>query len=185
MSTGIFFRAERNGKFQPVELEELNPQERAAAMAKFDRDGLLRTIDIIIDDKIDFDPKGHGAIWDAVQKLSPWHESNDMPWCDEILCGLSGALRDKEETGKEVERLKTEVKNLSQRNNEVRLERDLFKTYWAEASDKLHATSAECEKVKEALAVATIHMDAMASLLTEKIREVDNYRAMIQRGGLT
>src|SRR3954471_23598604 len=30
--------------------------------------------------------KGTEAIWNAVQKLSPWCESNDMEWADEILC---------------------------------------------------------------------------------------------------
>ncbi len=32
---------------------------------------------------------GSEAIWKAVQEIGPWSESNDMPWEDEILCGLS------------------------------------------------------------------------------------------------
>lgn len=28
------------------------------------------------------------AVWDHVQAISPWSESNDMRWSDEISCGL-------------------------------------------------------------------------------------------------
>lgn len=38
----------------------------------------------------DYRNTGEKAIWDAVQALSPWCESSDMEWCDEILCGLHG-----------------------------------------------------------------------------------------------
>jgi hypothetical protein len=32
---------------------------------------------------------GDVAIWNALQAMAPWAESNDMDWADEILCGLS------------------------------------------------------------------------------------------------
>lgn len=40
--------------------------------------------------------RGTQAIWDAVQELSPWCESNDMEWWDEILCGLHGVKQEME-----------------------------------------------------------------------------------------
>lgn len=36
------------------------------------------------------DEAGHEFVWNMVQKLSPWSESNDMPWSEEIACGLRG-----------------------------------------------------------------------------------------------
>jgi hypothetical protein len=44
--------------------------------------------------------KGTEAIWNAVQELSPWSESNDMEWSDEILCGLFGAKVERDQLRK-------------------------------------------------------------------------------------
>jgi hypothetical protein len=29
------------------------------------------------------------AVWDYLKRVSPWAESNDMDWADEIICGIS------------------------------------------------------------------------------------------------
>ena len=49
--------------------------------------------------------EGEKAIWDAVQELSPWTESNDMEWADEILCGLAGVKQRVEEAEGNISRL--------------------------------------------------------------------------------
>ncbi len=33
-----------------------------------------------------------GAVWDYLQKHSPWSTSNDMEWADEIICGIDQLL---------------------------------------------------------------------------------------------
>lgn len=30
------------------------------------------------------------AVWRYLQSVSPWSESNDMDWADEIICGIDG-----------------------------------------------------------------------------------------------
>lgn len=66
------------------------------------------------------------VVWDYLQKHSPWSESNDMAWCDEIITGIdmlrikfkattsvvdaaiawSDALNNDPDTGDECERAK-------------------------------------------------------------------------------
>lgn len=49
---------------------------------------------------------GTGLIWDELQKIAPWAESNDMDWCDEILCGINIAGQHMEADAEEIARLK-------------------------------------------------------------------------------
>lgn len=35
------------------------------------------------------------TVWDYLQKVSPWTESNDMPWVDEIICGIDQLVEEK------------------------------------------------------------------------------------------
>jgi hypothetical protein len=45
-------------------------------------------------------------IWDKLQALAPWCESNDMEWIDEIICGFSGVEQNIEQLTAECERLR-------------------------------------------------------------------------------
>ncbi len=45
--TGIYFRAERNGKWENVELEDLTPEERHMYLDNFSNESLLKTIDLL------------------------------------------------------------------------------------------------------------------------------------------
>ena len=42
------------------------------------------------DQQLTRDAEGDQQIWNAVQSMCPWNESDDMDWCDEIMCGLAG-----------------------------------------------------------------------------------------------
>ena len=45
--TGIYFRVERNGKWESIELENLELEERKMVLESFDKDALIRTINIL------------------------------------------------------------------------------------------------------------------------------------------
>lgn len=45
--TGIYFRVERNGKWENIELENLTSEERKLSLERFDREALIRTINIL------------------------------------------------------------------------------------------------------------------------------------------
>ncbi len=84
-------------------------------LPRIDGDRLLREFakkmeQTYLDSRFDDITKdGSIAIWNAVQKLSPWSESNDMPWEEEILCGLYGAQRDRDEMTEELESLRKKL----------------------------------------------------------------------------
>lgn len=44
---GIYFRVERNGRFESVELENLTEKERNNALKDFGKDALLKTIGLL------------------------------------------------------------------------------------------------------------------------------------------
>lgn len=43
------------------------------------------------------------TLWDFVQKVSPWSESNDMPWIDEVMCGISLLAQERDALRKRIE----------------------------------------------------------------------------------
>lgn len=65
--TGIYFRVEREGKYKSVEIEELTEEERKSFLKDFEKDALIKTIDLLCQnnqDKISF----------AVEKLKQVRE---------------------------------------------------------------------------------------------------------------
>lgn len=63
---------------------------------------------------------GSNLIWDELQKIAPWADSNDMDWCDEILCGIAFAAQKMEVAAEEMKRLSRRVSELEYALGKVR-----------------------------------------------------------------
>lgn len=69
--------------------------------------------------------KGTEAIWNALQEIAPWAESNDMDWADEILCGITGV---KEALAAKTRELEEIAKLLPKWASKIRLFKTLYNT---------------------------------------------------------
>lgn len=57
MSTGIYFRTQREGKFQPVLLEHLTAQERSELLGRYNQDALLTCIESLCQEIQELNPE--------------------------------------------------------------------------------------------------------------------------------
>ena len=79
-------------------------------------------IHALLDENAKHEIEGCKSIWNELQELSPWCESSDMPWSDEILVGLAG-VRDR-------------IERLEQDNILLRQENALLKKDWYNPKSK-------------------------------------------------
>lgn len=79
-----------------AELERENAELRRDAKA---RTGDNVYVDAVLKERnelrrtVEEGSKEMKAVWDYLQRVSPWSESNDMDWADEIICGIGGLER--------------------------------------------------------------------------------------------
>jgi hypothetical protein len=92
------------------------------------------------------DRRGAEAIWNAVQQLSPWFESNEMDWHDEILCGLHG---------------------VASRIDELTTERDALTRQLAEREKELADNLAREERVSDQLRMAHLRLTEAEAQLAD------------------
>lgn len=79
-----------------AELERENAELRRDAKA---RTGDNAYVDAVLKERnelrraVEEGSKEMKAVWDYLQRVSPWSESSDMDWADEIICGIGGLER--------------------------------------------------------------------------------------------